>query len=474
MAFFKFFIIVYSVTLTLSILSSKSNGGGLTFRLHKLFLLGASYYFYAYWDWRFLSLIIASTLADYWTGQKIYRTSLPDSRRFFLFCSLAVNFGILGFFKYCNFFLDSANFLLADAGLSIPFMEIVLPIGISFYTFQSMSYSLDIYFGKIEPVRIPIDFFLYVAFFPQLVAGPIVRASEFLPQLTKPVSCTVEYFFKGLQIFLYGLFLKVVVADNIAPIIDPIFKSPSAYDNLAIWTATLGYATQIFCDFCGYSEMAIGVALSIGYRLPINFRTPYLSISLFDFWRRWHISLSSWLRDYLYIPLGGNRKGLPRTCVNVFIVMLLGGLWHGANWRFILWGIWHGFGLLMNRILEHVVGSKLPNNALINFGKWLITFIFVCFGWVLFRAETLDQAKIIYSKLLFLEFTEMNPGFLNSQNLFFIPCMLLLHVWFAATKRDSVFFKSGSFACHLFIVMTVLLIFLFAPLDHKGFIYFQF
>lgn len=270
--------------------------------------MAASYYFYAYWDFRFLSLIMISTLVDFWAGARIFRVADKKAKKFYLFISLLVNLGILGFFKYCNFFIDSANLILQDAGFTVTYLDIILPMGISFYTFQSMSYSLDVYFGKLKPAKTFVDFAFYVTFFPQLVAGPIVRARQFLPQLLRPAELSSENFIKGLQIFLYGLFLKVVVADNVAPIVDPIFNNPGGYDSLAVWVAVIGYSAQIFCDFCGYSEMAIGIALSLGYVLPVNFRMPYLATDLFDFWRRWHISLSSWIRDYLYIPLGGEPK----------------------------------------------------------------------------------------------------------------------------------------------------------------------
>ena len=472
--FFKFFFTVYFASFLLNWVARRWNSNKLPFRVNKLFLLGASYYFYAYWDARFLSLVILSTLADFGAGRKIFNASSHSEKRPYLIFSFAVNLGFLGFFKYCNFFIDSANTLLGGMGFQLPILNIILPIGISFYTFQSLSYSLDIYFEKLTPTKNLVDFSLYVAFFPQLVAGPIVRASHLLPQLNQPTSYTADHFIKGLQIFLYGLFLKVVIADNIAPIVDPIFKNPESFDNLAVWVAVLGYAVQIFCVFCGYSEMAIGLALSLGYDLPVNFRTPYLATSLFGFWQRWHISLSSWLRDYLYIPLGGNRKGFKRTCINVFVTMLLGGLWHGANWRFLLWGGWHGLGLLANRALERTLGDRLPNTPMIRLGQWALTFLFVCFGWVLFRAETLELAGVLYSKLLFLDFGPFNWEFVTIKNLFFVPCMILVHLWFAFSKKESLYFKNGSFACHFYLVLVILLIFLFAPLEYQGFIYFQF
>jgi len=473
-AFFYFFTIIYTVSFLLNILAHRFKTSFFIFRINKIFLLGGSYYFYAFWDARFLALIIISTLVDFWVGSWIYRTEDKKKQKSFLVLSLVINLGILAFFKYCNFFIESANLALSNLNLTISHMNVILPVGISFYTFQSMSYSLDIYLKKLKPVRDPIDFALYVAFFPQLVAGPIVRATHFLPQMLLQTKLSAEKFFIGLQIFLYGLFLKVVIADNVATIIDPIFENPGIYDSLAVWLAVIGYSVQIFCDFCGYSEMAIGTAFSLGYVLPTNFRTPYLATDLFDFWRRWHISLTSWLRDYLYIPLGGNKKGLARTCINVFITMLLGGLWHGANITFILWGIFHGIGLMINKIMIFFLKGRITPNVFFTLCKWASTYLFVCFGWVLFRSENLDSAILIYEKLFRMEPSNLNWSFLSLENLFFLPCMIIIHLILYLTKRDSLTFKPGSVSSHLYIALMILLIFTFAPIDHKGFIYFQF
>ena len=473
-AFFYFFIVVYMVSFLLNAVSRRFQTSFLAFRINKIFLLGASYYFYAYWDVRFLTLIMVSTLVDFWVGSRIFEAANKKRKKLYLILSLVVNLGILGFFKYCNFFIDSANLALENLNFTMAHLDLILPVGISFYTFQSMSYSLDIYFKKLEPTRNPVDFAFYVAFFPQLVAGPIVRAGHFLPQLLFPTKFSFENLFSGLQIFLYGLFLKVVIADNIAIVIYPIFKNPQTYDSLTVWVAVIGYSVQIFCDFCGYSEMAIGMARSLGYILPTNFRMPYLATDLFDFWRRWHISLSSWLRDYLYIPLGGNQKGLMRTCTNAFVTMLLGGLWHGANWKFVLWGMFHGLGLMINRILIVFLGERIASNPVLTLCKWASTYLFVCLGWVLFRAENLGVAGQIYRKLFFLDSSILNWAFLSLENLFFFPCMIVIHLWFYITKQDSLFFKPGTFASYLYIALMILLVFTYAPIDHKGFIYFQF
>ncbi|HJP19863.1 MAG TPA: MBOAT family O-acyltransferase [Nitrospinota bacterium] len=442
-------------------------------KVYSFFLLLSSYYFYAYWDFRFLFLIVISSLVDYYAGKRIYIANEKRKKKLFLSLSLIINLGILGFFKYFNFFIGSIETLFEGFNAPFSHLNIILPVGISFYTFQSMSYTIDIYRGSLKPTDDFIDFATYVAFFPQLVAGPIVRASHFLPQLSRPIVLTGNNFFKGLQIFLYGLFLKIVIADNVALLVDPVFKNPNLYDGIAVWVAVIGYSIQIFCDFCGYSEMALGIALTMGFKLPVNFRTPYLATDLFDFWRRWHISLSSWLRDYLYISLSGNRRGFARTCGNIFITMLLGGLWHGASWNFILWGAFHGFGLFLNKILSSI-GLSFRPLWFFTFSKWLMTYLFVCFGWVLFRSENLNTAWEIYRKMMFFDTRDIYWQFLTLNNLFFIPVMIFIHFWFYKTKKDSFYFDVSSYYSHAQIILTSYLILLFSPMDQKGFIYFQF
>jgi alginate O-acetyltransferase complex protein AlgI len=472
-SFFKFFVAVYAVLFVLNSVGKSEGWRTLFLKCNKPFLLGSSYYFYAHWDYRFLSLIIISTLVDYFAGNCIYETENLKRKRIFLGLSLFINLGILFFFKYFNFFIDSANLALSNLNTPLPNLEIILPIGISFYTFQSMSYSLDIYRGELKPAESFIDFAVFVAFFPQLLAGPIMRAKEFLPQLSNRVNLTSENFVKGLQIFLLGLFLKVVVADSIALQIDDIFKTPQNYGPIVTWVAVLGFSFQIFCDFWGYTEMAIGVGLALGFVLPVNFRLPYLATNLFDFWRRWHISLSSFLRDYLYIPLGGNRLGTVRTCSNVFITMLLGGLWHGASWTFVIWGALHGFGLLVARILGSLL-KNVPSNLVLVFFKWLTTFVFVCFGWVFFRSDNLQIAEQIFTNLFFLNASEVNWNYLTIEHLFFIPVMAIVHLLFYWKKVDHLFFEKGSFLCFFYIIFLIITVFVFYPMESVPFIYFQF
>jgi alginate O-acetyltransferase complex protein AlgI len=319
-------------------------------RTRKLWLLGASYVFYAGWDWRFLSLIWLSTCIDYLVGHFMPGRS-PRVRRTLLITSLAANLGILGTFKYYDFFVGSAARFSEWLGLPLPVhaLELVLPLGISFYTFQTLSYSIDVYRGRLQPTRSAIDFALFVAFFPQLVAGPIVRASELLPQLLERRRFTQIDWRAYLLLFLSGFIKKACVADNAARVVDLVFADPAAYGVASKWLASGLYSLQIYCDFSGYSDMAIASAGMLGYRLADNFAAPYLATSMRDFWRRWHISLSTWFRDYLYIPLGGNRATPGRVAFNLFCVFLLCGLWHGAAWTFVVWGAVHGVFLALER-----------------------------------------------------------------------------------------------------------------------------
>ena len=335
--FLAFFLVVFAVHWTLR---------GL--RTRKTWLLLCSYAFYAGWDWRFLGLILGSTLVDYFAGIGIQDAKTDSHRRWWLRLSLVANLGILGFFKYYDFFVESAGSLLQAFGFEphLSTLGLILPVGISFFTFQTMSYSLDIYYRRLEPTRSLLDVALFVGFFPQLVAGPIVRASEFLPQLKRrPVFQDIA-FRSALLLFLLGFIKKSCISDNLAPMVDAYYADPTLYAASAAWIAVPGYAIQVYCDFSGYSDMAIACASMLGYRLCLNFDGPYLATSLRDLWRRWHISLSTWLRDYLFIPLGGSRGGSFATGRNLAITMVLGGLWHGAAWKYVICGGLHGVGLV--------------------------------------------------------------------------------------------------------------------------------
>ncbi len=370
-------------------------------RWQNVLLLVASYVFYGYWDWRFLSLIGFSTLVDYTVGIQLHaelqRSEGHKTRaaRRWLLTSLVCNLGLLGFFKYFNFFSGSFSALLAQVGVEAdPFyLNIVLPVGISFYTFQTLSYTIDIYRGQMKPTRDLVTFAVYVAFFPQLVAGPIERARVLLPQLMERRKLDWVQMSDGAHLIFWGLFKKVFVADNLAPYVNQIFASPDP-TTFEVVVAAYAFAFQIYCDFSGYSDVARGCAKCMGIELMVNFRYPYVATSPSDFWRRWHISLSTWLRDYLYIPLGGNRMGGWMTYRNLALTMLLGGLWHGSTWLFVVWGAYQGLLLIVHRLTaDHLprAPSEGFGGRLATFVKVVVLFQFVCGGWLIFRAESIGQ-----------------------------------------------------------------------------------
>ncbi|MBN1558253.1 MAG: MBOAT family protein [Lentisphaerae bacterium] len=365
----------------------------LNHRWQNRLLLAGSYLFYASWDWRFLSLILVSTVTDYLCGRAIGAAG-PKARKRFLALSVAVNLGLLGFFKYYDFFAGSLQALLGRLGweADVRLLHIVLPVGISFYTFQTLSYTLDVYRGTLKPARRFLDYALYVAFFPQLVAGPIERAARLLPQVQRPRRVSAAMLGEGLFLMLHGYFQKVVVADNLGLFVDRVFDAPAPQNGLIALFAVYGFAFQIFCDFAGYSNIARGAARCLGFDLMVNFRSPYLAADPRDFWRRWHISLSTWLRDYLYISLGGSRAGRIKTLRNIGVTMLLGGLWHGAAWTFVLWGAYHGLLLIVQRAWEWAAAPRRPRAV------WLrraACFHLVCLGWILFRSAGLAQAAAL-------------------------------------------------------------------------------
>jgi alginate O-acetyltransferase complex protein AlgI len=374
----------------------------------KLWLLVCSYFFYACWDWRFLSLILLSTCIDYVAGRLIAE-SAERRAKLVLGISLAANLGILGFFKYFEFFVTSGSDLLTLLGFDVAprTLEIILPVGISFFTFQSMSYSIDIYRRSLRPTTEPLDFALFVAFFPQLVAGPIVRAADFLPQLKASRVWSNVSARAALLLFLSGFFKKACMADNIGLAIEPVFADPAQFGAIDIPLAAILYAVQIYCDFSGYSDMAIGVAALLGYRLTKNFDFPYFSSNVQDFWRRWHISLSTWLRDYLYRSLGGGRGTTIRIFRNVMLTMLLGGLWHGANLTFIVWGGLHGLALVAHRLWQGVRNTIVPSTyrpaqslaALAAVLSALATFAWVVACLALFRSQSLSDAAAFFSQM---------------------------------------------------------------------------
>lgn len=365
-------------------------------RRRLLWLVGASAYFYMSWSAWFLLLMLASTSVDFLVAIRLTQTDRPRTRKLLVALSVIVNLSILAAFKYAAFALGSAQSVTHWLGweVSLPVVKMILPLGISFYTFEAISYVVDVYRRQIEAVRRPLDYALYILFFPHLVAGPVVRPGEFLPQLSRPKRFDWQRCQLGARLFLIGLFKKVVIADSVAACIDPVFSAPGSFGTVALWLAVLGYAVQIYCDFSGYTDMALGIAHTLGFKLPPNFDAPYLATSPADFWRRWHMSLSRWLRDYLYLPLGGNRHGRWRTMFNLFVVMLLGGLWHGANWTFVIWGAYHGALLAIQRATPKSWGEAIPRPFAIG-----STFLAICVGWIFFRAQTLADAWTILRRL---------------------------------------------------------------------------
>lgn len=367
-----------------------------TLRLQNLVLLVASYVFYGWWSWKFLGLIALSTAIDYVAGLRIADSDDPTVRKRWVAVSCVSNLGILAAFKYFDFFLGSLGELLTMLGLgaALPSLSWVLPVGISFYTFQSMSYSIDVYRGDTKVSRNPLEFAVYVSFFPQLVAGPIERSSNFLPQVARPRTVTARGLETGLFLVLWGLFKKVVVADNAAVIANAVFDDVAGHQGAELWLGALAFTIQIYGDFSGYSDIARGLAKAMGFELMVNFKLPYFATSPSDFWRRWHVSLSSWLRDYLYIPLGGNRSGRWGTYRNLFLTMVLGGLWHGAAWNFVLWGVYHGLLLVVYRLSAHWPGPRLPRRRLwADALRLSLMFPLTVGGWVLFRIQSMADLR---------------------------------------------------------------------------------
>lgn len=420
-------------------------------------------------------ILIFSSVVDYSLSRLIYVETQQFYRKFYLILSLVINLGMLGYFKYTNFFIDNYNSLFDG---TMKFEDIVLPVGISFYTFQTLSYTIDVYRRELEPTKSFMDFLFFVSFFPQLVAGPIVRASDFIPQIYEKLKLTKEDFNRALFLIIGGLIKKAVISDYISSnFVDRVFDAPNSYTAFENLMASYGYAIQIYCDFSGYSDIAIGLALLMGFWLPDNFRTPYQSASITEFWRRWHISLSSWLRDYLYISLGGNRKGKIRTYFNLFMTMLLGGLWHGASWKFVVWGVLHGLALVVEKFFGQFI--KLPKNVFVRTIQVVLTFHFVVFCWLFFRAKDFATAFQIAENVTKLTFNleQWQTIILGYKNVFLLIAIGV--VWhFIPVKTLAGMQKT--FSSLPLIAKAVLLgliywvVYATASADTQPFIYFQF
>lgn len=469
--------------------------------LRNAYLFVMSLFFYYKSGGYFFTLLIFSTIADYTLGQLIYHSRKLLNKRIYLATSIIINLGVLSYFKYSYFFTDLVNRifntdfevvnLLAKwsnemAGTSFNVSTIILPVGISFFTFQTISYTFDIYRNKVKPVNNIIDFGFYVSFFPQLVAGPIVRAAEFVPQLYQKFKLTAREFSHALFLIINGLLKKMLISDYISiNFVDRVFESPLSYSGFENAMAVYGYSLQIYCDFSGYTDIAIGVALLLGFRLPINFNSPYKAVSVTEFWHRWHISLSSWLRDYLYIPLGGNKKGELRKNINILITMLLGGLWHGAHLRFIIWGGIHGIALVIHKLWKRLMKYFNPNykqlhkqSRIGNFVSVFFTFHVVTFAWIFFRAQNMHKAKQMINQI----FTKFNfdliPQIIASyQEIFTIILMGFILHWLPDNFKEKYrgwFIKTPLIVKILIVILVVFIIYQVKEAAIQPFIYFKF
>ncbi len=450
----------------------------LGWRIKKFNLLLASYLFYAAWNPPFVALLWISTATDWIVGNRMRDVEDQRRRRRLLLVSLAVNLGLLSYFKYAGFVLENFVWLVNQLGVNYApaAPNIILPLGISFYTFQTLSYTISIYRKEAQPAESLIDFALFVTFFPQLVAGPIVRATDFIHQLVRPLQANAQQLGWGLSLMTFGLFEKVILSDAIlAPIADGVYQAPQMAGTVDAWIGTLAFAGQIFFDFGGYSACAIGAALCLGFVLPRNFHCPYASVGFSDFWRRWHISLSTWLRDYLYISLGGNRRGSLVTYRNLAITMLLGGLWHGASWNFVIWGALHGLYLIVERWLKGRIQPRpIFSTRVFRLLMGALTFAAVCVTWVFFRAQGLEDAGILLEAM----FGAVTPGRIVTvvQSRLVLGVMgvaLVSQILLRDADLEALFTRIPFWLRGPILALPVLSLF-FAPGDDRAFIYFQF
>ena len=463
-------------------------------RFQHLFLIGSSYFFFYFSNNFLITLLIFSTLLDFYIGKAIFTAKDKKRKKFLLISSLAGNLGLLGFFKYADFGISQINHITESLGIpEIAALGLILPIGISFYTFQTISYTVDIYRGKLEPSKSLWEFALFVSFFPQLVAGPILRASHFLPQLREKISnnnitsrlrtitihdTSLRF---GISLMAIGFFKKMFFADNISPMANEIFNMPYGLESFTVILGAIAFGVQIYCDFSGYSDIAIGAATILGFHIPANFNKPYFAVSPVDFWRRWHISLSTWLRDYLYIPLGGNRKGNSRTYTNLITVMFLGGLWHGASWNFVIWGLMHGTYLAVQKLFTNKFPS-LENNKFLKSrtGKIisiLITQYIIFMTWLVFRVEDFDALSYVLYKYVIWDFATSATLQILSHNI--IPVTLIIGFFilnYISYRKNIAKSLSEMKITHWTIMLfgIMILILFFYDLSPEEFIYFRF
>lgn len=456
-------------------------------KVQNLLLVVLSYIFYGWWDWRFLSLILFSTIVDYTVGLQLHKTGSKNSKGW-LYLSILANLGLLGFFKYYNFFVDS--FVNAAEGLGWTIkdtwmLNIILPVGISFYTFQTLSYSLDVYRKRIQPTNDFIAFAAYVSFFPQLVAGPIERASSLLPQVLQKRKFDYSQGVQGLQLMLWGFFKKMAIADSLAPIVDDIFANYQNYSSATLFMGVVFFGFQIYCDFSGYSDIAIGTAKLFGIELRSNFKFPYFSRNIAEFWRRWHISLSTWFRDYLYIPLGGSFGSTAKALRNIFIIFIVSGFWHGANWTFILWGGLHAmlfvplFLTNTNRKhLDTIIGQDKTFPSVKELVQVLFTFLLVTLSWIFFRAETVGVAFEYLTQIFQLtngELTFYHPRGFRMLDYYVILVLFCIYEYrIRKDERKPFQFKSRVLRYLMYIILVLLILLFFDDQVDRSFIYFQF
>jgi alginate O-acetyltransferase complex protein AlgI len=445
-------------------------------RTRKIILLGASCIFYGYWDWRFLVLLGFVTLLNYYISRLLVASNQPSRRNWLLTINIIGNLAFLGFFKYFNFFIDSLNFAVRPLHLQLTHLNIILPLGISFFTFGAISYIIDVYNDIAGPAHSLLDYAIFMMFFPRIISGPIVRASQFLPQLESGILINAENVMEGIQIFMRGMLKKMVIADNVAIMVDQIYRAPDMFSSATIWLGIAAYSIQIYCDFSGYTDMALGVALMLGFRLPQNFNLPYTSQSFTEFWSRWHITLSSWFRDYVFYPLEFTRRraGFLRQQSHILLVFLLTGLWHGASWNFVLWGGLYGVYISLESL---IFGSKrlraLPFTQPLAWIRALLVFIGVTLTWVPFRSPSLVTTITIYKKLFFL-----NSGYQIEWYflwaLLAVPMIFFGGILFQRLKIRWPIFSLIKSYTPAWILFQILVVYFLAPLNTSPFIYFRF